>query len=84
MGELFQELMEVARRAAVGFSIVYNESDDSWYCTVESPAKSERFIGKNTTLIFALKDAIRHINGLGSSHPHTQDQNPDRLPKTES
>lgn len=59
------QLLALCRHHQVSFALHYNEHDDSWYVSVDSPAPAERFIGKDTQLAWALDAAIDHLNKLG-------------------
>lgn len=64
MDVILRILKDKARAKSVGFSLVYCESDDSWYGTINSNAPSECWVGKNRTLqtaIDSLTDALESL-----------------------
>jgi hypothetical protein len=59
-----EEVYDLARRASVDFAVNYCDCDDSWYCTVSSPAPAECYIGKNRSFKFAVECVIKHLTKL--------------------
>lgn len=64
---LLQDVYYEARKASVSFSAVYCECDDSWYFTVDSPAPTERFIGKNHAFQYAVEAVLKHLRRLNGT-----------------
>lgn len=60
-----QDILDKCGSLAVGFSLTYEESADTWYFTVESAAQSERYIGKSRPFEFACKDIEDWLSALG-------------------
>ena len=56
-----------AKQAGVGFSLTYAESDDSYYFTVNSPAKGECTVTKNRDFDQAVDDVLEWLKGLRKS-----------------
>lgn len=62
-----QAVYSEARKASVSFGAEYCECDDSWYFTVDSPAPSERFIGKNHSFQYAVEAVLKHLRRLNGT-----------------
>lgn len=61
----YLEIDWLCRVLEVGNSLVYCESEDSWYWTIESSAQAERFIGKNYSLSSACECVLVHLFTIG-------------------
>lgn len=61
----YLEIDWLCRVLEVGNSLVYCESEDSWYWTIESSAQVERFIGKNYSLSSACECVLVHLFTIG-------------------
>jgi hypothetical protein len=58
------EVLCLAKKAGVGFSCAYCESDDTWYFTIDSIAPSEQWIGKNHNYNLALQSVLDYLKGI--------------------
>ena len=54
----------LAKEAGVSYSLNRCESDDTFYFTVDSPAKSENWIGKNYSFDIAVECVIEWLNSI--------------------
>lgn len=59
-----QKLKELAQNAGVGFSLVYEESADTWYFMCNSAAKSECTITKSCGYDSTIDNAAKHLESL--------------------
>lgn len=53
--DLLSRLYYACRKQEVSFHLAYNEHDDTWYVSIDSPAPSERFITKD---LHSMRDVI--------------------------
>ena len=58
-----------AKLAGVSYSLHYSECDDSWFVKIESIAPSERWCGRTTTFMLAVRFAIEWLDGLLAKTP---------------
>lgn len=61
-----EKILGLCKSRGVGFSLTYCESDDSWWGSINSPAKAERFISRNgsyETTLLRLKEHLEDIYG---------------------
>lgn len=59
-----KELRELCQSKGVGFSLTYAESDDSWWGSINSPAKAEGFITINGSLEITFLRLKEHLEVL--------------------
>ena len=64
MFDKVEVILSHCRRLGVGFSMVYDEGDNSWYFTIESSAPAERFIGKNHSFDLAVEATLEWLEKL--------------------
>ena len=59
-----QEVYELAREKAVSFKMVYQESSDEFFFTVDSAAENENYIGRSygfDSALAAVKDFLESL-----------------------
>ena len=61
------QVLELAKKANVGFTCVYCENDGSWFFCVNSTAPSEQWVGKNRSFEGARNAVLAYLNGLVST-----------------
>jgi hypothetical protein len=66
-----ERLRDLARAAGVGFSLVYEESADTWYFTCDSAAPAERTITKSLGYESTISNAVAHLESLAKSDQQT-------------
>lgn len=64
MDVILRILRDKAASKSVGFSLVYCDSDDSWYGTINSQAPSECWVGKNRSLQTAIDSLTEALEKL--------------------
>ena len=55
-------VQQKAVKAGVGFSLVFCESDGSYYFTLNSPAMAEGWVGKNRSFDAAVDDVCEWLD----------------------
>lgn len=61
---LLERAYRDARSKAVGFSLVYQEASDEWYCTVYSAAPAENWVGRSRGFDVAIAQLCEQIESL--------------------
>ncbi len=59
------ELHEACQELELSYAIHHNDHNHSWYVSIDSPAPTERFVGKDVSrLEWAIDHAQSHVNKL--------------------
>jgi hypothetical protein len=58
------DVYKKSRMSGVSFSLVYEEACDTWYFTIDSPAPSERYVGKSRSYMGAVDDVLAWLDKI--------------------
>ncbi len=57
-----QIVLDKCRQHGVGFGLIYEESGNQWYCTINSLVTKKSFVGHSSIFDIACDDAIEWLD----------------------